>query len=351
MSETYEQSKTPIICDFGMASSANLSSTVVPPHFERTDVESIRLLLHRYDTYRNYGKTRAQSFGLKELKCLPVALKYCIDLEYIYASIELGLLVTDVNDSLEYSNLRAYLEPKAVESTDNTSIELLDELVRKELMMDMSDTNAMVRMQKFFILYHTILRRYGLKWLPKSNAKVSVKPFLTLSVSPKRRNSSTSALRLIDKIKSPMDVLTSAKGWNPCCWFGIFAHHTRATNFSLPPQQSRRICHLVIDCKVCPEDEKKPLLAQWFADHKYQPLRRLLSCTISLIEGDTSKTITGRCDDRSEDSIVSPRISESTAIESIGRIARIHAVELSVAMKMKEYKPQWFRFSRENGDA
>lgn len=65
------------------------------------------------------------------------------------------------------------------------------------------------------------------------------------------------------------------------------------------------------------------------------------SCAITLSEGGSSLDATGRCDDCSDDSIVSPKIVERAAVQRIGKIGKITPVRLSVALKEGE-DPQSF---------
>lgn len=149
------------------------------------DAESIRVFLRRYDTYCLSVKSRTHSFALDETKCLQVALKYFLYPEHTYGAIDLGLLLAADYESLEDTTVREYLNKKATESPDNLSVDTLDALFRKELEVNMDDKNATVRMENLFIQYQSLLRRHGLTWLPKINAKISLKHFLFV-IRPQR---------------------------------------------------------------------------------------------------------------------------------------------------------------------
>ena len=69
------------------------------------------------------------------------------------------------------------------------------------------------------------------------------------------------------------------------------------------------------------------------------------SCSVTVSDGKTSLEGTGRCDDRSDDSIVSPSLAEKAALSGIGKITAIKTTHLSVALKLNT-EPQSFAFSR-----
>lgn len=69
------------------------------------------------------------------------------------------------------------------------------------------------------------------------------------------------------------------------------------------------------------------------------------SCPITVSDGQTPLKATGRCDDGSDDSIVSPSLAECAANRGIGKINAITPVRLQVALK-SETEAQTFSFSR-----
>ena len=69
------------------------------------------------------------------------------------------------------------------------------------------------------------------------------------------------------------------------------------------------------------------------------------SCPISVSDGTNSLDAQGRCDDGSDDSIVSANLAERAAIMGIGKTSAIKPVRLCVALKSEE-EAQTFSFSR-----
>ena len=69
------------------------------------------------------------------------------------------------------------------------------------------------------------------------------------------------------------------------------------------------------------------------------------SCTITLSDGRATLDAQGRCDDGSDDSIVSPTLAERAALKGIGKIRAIEPVRLQVALKSGSEAAS-FSFSR-----
>ena len=67
--------------------------------------------------------------------------------------------------------------------------------------------------------------------------------------------------------------------------------------------------------------------------------------TADVSDGCVSLSATGRCDDGSDDSLVSPHLAEKAAISGIGKIKGIRPVKIQVALR-KDDKAQSFRFYR-----
>lgn len=119
----------------------------------------------------------------------PVYMVFCVDIEFINLLAALGLS-TDVTgyDNLTDPVLRTYLESKSSESHEKVSLSGLDNNIKKELRMNMRNTNASSRTESLFIAYHTLLRQHGLVWLSEENQNVVVQHALS-AVNPKKLRS------------------------------------------------------------------------------------------------------------------------------------------------------------------
>ena len=142
-----------------------LAMSVNHPRLVRTDAESIRVFLRLYDQYSKEVTARVEQLTVSPATTeavRPVNLKYCVDPEYLESAIDLGLIEDVENDDLTDIHLRKYLEGKAEESRETVSLEVLDEIVNRELRMNIRDKNARSRMESLFVTYHALLRRNGL---------------------------------------------------------------------------------------------------------------------------------------------------------------------------------------------
>lgn len=172
---------------------------------------------------------------------------------------------------------------------------------------------------------------------------------------PKTKNSTTSGGRnTISKSKE-----TSGSRQLPLCQYGT--------------HKEGGLRHLLRDCRARPEVQREILKAQLRADRsrdgpssntrsrgnassqsnnttktsdgKPKTVGRMKkdmendiynsSCPITIFDSSNkaTKTISGRCDDGSNSSLVSPCIAESSVIQGIGSIKRIDTIELTVALK------------------
>ena len=144
----------------------------------RTDSESVRVVFRLYNQHSNKVTARAGQltvYGATSSEAVwPANLKFCVDSEYLEFAIALGFIEADDYDSLTDSVLRVHLEGKAKESVDSVTLEALDDIVERELKMDMNDKNARSPIETLFVSYHSILRRNGIAWLLDANQKVTV---------------------------------------------------------------------------------------------------------------------------------------------------------------------------------
>lgn len=144
-----------------------LTTSVGHPRLEKTDAASIRRFFLKYDQYKNEIVERAKQLTLSNSisteAIKPVNLKFCVNAEWIESLIALSFIggVTDYKD-LEDNTLREYLEKESEESKEVINLDTLDEIVKKELKTDMSDSNAKSLIRNLFVSYHSILKRNGM---------------------------------------------------------------------------------------------------------------------------------------------------------------------------------------------
>lgn len=83
-----------------------------------------------------------------------VKLKFCVDPELLQSETVLGFIddATDV-ETLSDTVLRQSLDKIAEEKKDSITVTELDNIVDKELKMDMSDKSSRARMKTLFINY------------------------------------------------------------------------------------------------------------------------------------------------------------------------------------------------------
>ena len=162
----------------GTEKSVPISITVSHPRLVETDAESIRTFLRKYDKYCHEIRSRALqiaggSGAADAVK--PIDLKFCIDVEYLESSIALGFIPgVDSYETLTDTEVRNFLNSRAVESKEVVTLDKLDKIVDGELRTNMRNNNATARMKDLFASYYTILSRNGLKWIVTENQKVSV---------------------------------------------------------------------------------------------------------------------------------------------------------------------------------
>lgn len=100
------------------ANNAIMTTTIAFPRLERVTAESIRIFLREYESYvRELASRASQVVGarISTEAVRPVALKYCVDQEYLEGLLSLGFIstATTYND-LDDEDLLDYLEKKAV---------------------------------------------------------------------------------------------------------------------------------------------------------------------------------------------------------------------------------------------
>lgn len=86
-----------------------------------------------------------------------VHLKYCVDLVWMESLIGFEFLEDIISyDFLTDNRLRTYLDSKAKESKDNTTLDRLDSAVSTELEINMSDSSARSRIENLIVSYHSL---------------------------------------------------------------------------------------------------------------------------------------------------------------------------------------------------
>lgn len=398
--------------------SGNVAVSVDHPLLEKTDPASIRVFLQRYDQYCRTVVARAKqltsSSSLDDASTpttteaiSPVELKYCVSAEHFTSCIMLGFMegVTSFA-TLTNTQLRKYLDKQAEESKEAVTLEGLDDIISKELVMNMANKNARSRMEGLFISYHTILARQGLSWIIKDNQKLAVAHVLSAirpQVLKERLEADLSfsqhalkkdfnkflkhAVRLSEAFQL-VDVGPRRKPKkNPRNRSGNPDHlqtePSKDSDSTTPlclfePCRKKGIRHFLRHCKACPPEEKKRIredlaakkaasgpasntrsktanqnLPDQTSNNKHPPTARRVahldsspSCTIVLHDEDTSIQCQGRCDDGSDESLISPRIAEAATLQGIGKLRSIKPIVVQVALKEKD-KAQTFSFSRQ----
>ena len=169
----------------------SITTSLNYPTLSKSDAESIRVFLRKYDQYavevrarhQQLVSTQDESFSSEPAR--PIALKFCADTEWLLSTLALGLIKdTQGNpvssyDTLTDEVLRVYLDGKAAASKEVVTISTLDDVIERKLRMDMSDPGAKSRMESLFTSYYTILRQHGLIWVVNDAQKVAVQHVLS----------------------------------------------------------------------------------------------------------------------------------------------------------------------------
>lgn len=194
----------------------------------------------------------------------------------------------------------------------------------------MRDENAVSRMSILFSCYHALLRKHGIGWVTDDNPKIAIK-HSTSAVRPEFLRSrlqydlSFGYKHLKNDLKAFMA---------HCLKLSEEFQLLDLDQSSNKPTGGLR--YLLKYCKECPEDDKKALLDDYFAEReRYGPatstrshrkegnIGRLekqkdqesteidTSCSVLLADSTASFLESGRCDDGSDDTIISPKIAES----------------------------------------
>lgn len=105
----------------------------------------------------------------------PVDLKYCIEVDYLESTIELGFIPNAKSfKTITDAKISSFFEGLANESKKVATLAKRDKMVSDELRTDMKNNDATTRMQDLFSKYHDILRMNSLKWIIEDNQKMKV---------------------------------------------------------------------------------------------------------------------------------------------------------------------------------
>lgn len=412
-----------------------VATSVNHPRLVRTDPDSIRIFLRLYDQYEREVTARAAQVTGADAATTeavrPVSLKFCVDPEFLESAIALDLIpdASSYND-LTDTVLRKHLEAEAIDSKEALSLDALDEIVNRELRMDMANPNSRSRMQTLFVSYHKLLRRHGISWVLDDNEKVAVSHVLS-AIRPKSlqdrlksdlefartdcRKDFTKFMKHAVKLADAFQLLdngpkhgkTKVSRTDGKPGRGGSSSKPTSTPASTSRSDGKRRSHLekskgsLPDCpfhacsatgekhliKNCPKasSEEKSKMLDELRSSKYRdgPSRSTRSqtgrssasseaskpqpksggtvarmgskppqlvteppsCSITVSDGISSQETTGRCDDGSDESIVSSRLAEKAVVQGIGRMTAIKTIKLRVALKNGEDEHS-FSFSR-----
>lgn len=102
----------------------------------------------------------------------PVQRKFCVDSEWLKTVIGLGFIPdVDSYEDLVGDDLHTYLESMAAASRDVMTIDILDQIVRQNLKIDMRDKDVRSRIKNLFVSYKSLFRRHGLSWITEDIKK------------------------------------------------------------------------------------------------------------------------------------------------------------------------------------
>lgn len=128
----------------------------------------------------------------------PFGLKFWFDIEYIKPSIALSFIsgVKSYED-LQTDALRSYLEMQASDSRAIVTLSTLKQTVKRELLLNIKNRDAISRIRNLFIDYNTPLQQNGLSWLLEKNQMVAVQHVLIALRSAKLRKRLESNLKFL----------------------------------------------------------------------------------------------------------------------------------------------------------
>ena len=168
---------------------SSVAFSVDHPRLTNTNPKDIRVFLSRYDQYSKEVTARALQLSVVNSTTTEparlVSMTYCVDYEWLQSCIDLEYIPDDETpQDLTDTKLRLYLESEAEEEKHTTTITDIDAIIKREFVMNMSDSSSRSRMKSLFTSYVLSLRRNGLIWVMKDHPKRAVKHIVS-AVRPK----------------------------------------------------------------------------------------------------------------------------------------------------------------------
>ena len=167
MTSKGETSSSNVTSDVHSDSTSYVATSVSHPKLLTISPAAIRAFLKNYDAYCRTVIARAKQLQVDGTSSRtteavsPVDIKYCVDAQYLTSAIALGLIDgVSSYDELDNITLRRYLDEKSKESKEAISLDSLDEIVERELFMDMKNRHARSRIESLFIDYHALLTKH-----------------------------------------------------------------------------------------------------------------------------------------------------------------------------------------------
>lgn len=126
--------------------------TFKPPRLTDNDSTTIWTFLRKYDKYKHEATSRARQLnGAADAEAaLPVNIKYCVDVDFLESSIDLGFIPNATSyDTITDVEVRAFLDGR-VNQKKVVTFSKLDKIVEDEFEQNIKKTNATARMQDLF---------------------------------------------------------------------------------------------------------------------------------------------------------------------------------------------------------
>ena len=175
--------------EYSLQQPSSVAFSVDHPRLTNTNPKAIRVFLSRYDQYSKEVTARALQLSVVNSTTTeparPVSMTYCVDSEWLQSYIDLEYIPdVETPHDLTDTKLRLYLESEAEEEKHTTTMTEIDAIIKRELVMNMSNSSSRSRMKSLFTSYVLSLRRNGLIWVMNDHPKLAVKHIVS-AVRPK----------------------------------------------------------------------------------------------------------------------------------------------------------------------